>query len=101
MKKILNNFKKANAIVTVSKYWKNFFSGKKDVDVKNVYIIYNTFDIDKFNFSDEEISEFKKIKLLEKPIIYIGNCQKKKGVAKSYKKLKDLNAYLITSGKPQ
>ena len=96
---ILRNLKRFDAIVTVSQYWKNYF---KKRGYENVYIIYNAFNINEFIFSDEEISEFKKkFNLLEKPIIYLGNCQRGKGVVESYYALRSLHAHLVTSGNPQ
>jgi glycosyltransferase involved in cell wall biosynthesis len=95
-----HNLKKSSdVIVTVSKYWQNHFLGK---GYSNVHIIYNAFDIAQFNFSEEEISEFKKRFNLDKnPIIYIGNCQKAKGVVEVYKQLKDLDASIVTSGEEE
>jgi len=58
-------------------------------------------DINDFNISDKEVLEFrKKYKLEGKPIVYLGNCQKAKGVVESYNALKCLNCHLVTSGKP-
>ncbi|PIU73011.1 hypothetical protein COS79_00395 [Candidatus Woesearchaeota archaeon CG06_land_8_20_14_3_00_33_13] len=93
---ILRNLKRFDAIVTVSQYWKNYF---KKRGYENVYIIYNAFNLNDFDFSSEEIEEFKKRhNLTEKPIIYLGNCQKAKGVVESCQALKDLDATLVTSG---
>lgn len=93
------NLKKADAIIVVSEYWKNHFLKK---GYKNVFKIYNAFDLNDFNISQEEVEEFKKKNnLLGKPIIYLGNCQKPKGVVQAYRKLKDLDAYLVTSGRRQ
>jgi len=93
------NLKKADAIVTVSNYWENHFLEK---GYKNVYKIYNGFDLADFDISDQEVLEFKKrYNLLGKPIIYLGNCQRAKGVVESYRALKDLNVYLVTSGEPK
>jgi len=90
------NLKKVDAIVTISQYWEKHFLDK---GYKNVYKIYNTLNLDKFNISEEEILEFKKkYNLQNKPIIYIGNCQKAKGVVDTYNALKDLDVYLVTSG---
>jgi len=95
---IMRNLKKSDAIVVVSNYWKNYFEKK---GYKNVFLIYNTFDINDFNISDKEVLEFrKKYKLEGKPIVYLGNCQKAKGVVESYNALKCLNCHLVTSGKP-
>lgn len=93
------NLKKVDAILTVSEYWKNYFLKK---GYKNVYKIYNGFDLADFNISDEEVENFKiKYNLYDRPIIYIGNCQKAKGIIGSYNALKDLNVHLVTSGKRQ
>jgi len=100
LKKIFyRNLRKADGIVTVSEYWKNHFLEK---GYKNVHKIYNGFDLSNFNISDEEVLEFKKrFDLLGKPIIYLGNCQRAKGVVESYQALKDLDAHLVTSGEQQ
>ena len=64
-----------------------------------VEIIYNPFDFKEFTFSDDDIDKFKiKYQLSGKPIIYLGNCQKAKGVVEAYEALKGLDAHLVTSG---
>jgi glycosyltransferase involved in cell wall biosynthesis len=91
------NLNKIDVIVTMSRYWEEYFQ-KKGYD--NVKVIYTAFDMSLFKFTEREIAEFKEeYDLTEKPIIYIGNCQKLKGVVESYKALKDLDVYLVTSGK--
>jgi glycosyltransferase involved in cell wall biosynthesis len=90
------NLRKTDFIVTVSKYWQNHFLRK---GYKNVYKIYNSFNLEDYNISEQEVENFKKEKnLLQKPIIYLGNCQKAKGVIEAYNTLRGLNAHLITSG---
>jgi len=92
-----HNLKRADTIVTISKYWQNHFleRGYPKVD-----LIYNGFDTDQFNFKEEEILEFKKKFRLEgKPILYLGNCQRIKGVVEAYDRLKDLDVHLVTSGR--
>ncbi|MFC2058407.1 glycosyltransferase family 4 protein [Chloroflexota bacterium] len=91
------NLKRIDVIVTVSQYWKEYFLKK---GYSNVRIIYNPFDAEKFYFAAEEVDQFKeRYQLLGKPIVYIGNCQKWKGVIESHEALKDLDAHIITSGK--
>lgn len=86
-------------LVTVSHYWKDFF---ESLGFQNVIVIYNPFDLNSFIRSSQEIEAFKlKYNLTKKPIIYIGNAQKKKGVDKAYEALKNIDAHIITSGKPQ
>ena len=96
---IFSKVRKFDAIVVVSEYWKEYFRKR---GYKNVYVIYNAFDLNNLDFSLDEVEEFKRrYNLTKKPIIYIGNCQKGKGVIESYQALKDLDVYLITSGIPQ
>lgn len=94
----LRNLKKIDIIVTVSKYWQNWVHNKGCKDVK---VIYNPFNVEEFIFSNEEICEFKQKYNLadDKPIIYIGSSGKKKGVEKVYNILKDLDVYLVSSGR--
>lgn len=89
------NLKNVDLLVVVSKYWKKHFESYVD----NIKIIYNCFNMNDFQFTAEEIAEFKqKYNLLDKPIIYLGNCQKSKGVVEAYNELKSMDAYLVTSG---
>lgn len=91
--------KDADAIVTMSEYWRRHFSDK---GYKNVYKIYCGFDLKEFDITEKEVFEFKKKHgLEEKPIIYLGNCHKVKGVADSYEMLKGLDVYLVTSSRRQ
>jgi len=88
--------KKADVIVTVSEYWKKYFLKK---GYKKVQLIHNSFDEQDFNFSFEEIEQFKKKYNFDaRAIVYIGNCLKAKGVVESYEALKGLNVNLVTSG---
>jgi len=94
---IFHNLKKFDAVVTVSRYWEKYF---KEKGYENVYKIYNGFDLSSFDIPGQEVLEFRKnFNLLGKPIIYMGNCLRAKGVVESYSVLKDLDVYLITSGK--
>jgi len=93
------NLKKVNAILTISEYWRKHFLDK---GYKNVYKIYNGFDLSLFNITEQEVTGFKKkFNLLGKPIVYLGNCQKGKGVVDAYQSLKNLDVFLVTSGRPQ
>ncbi len=88
--------KKMDCIVTISEYWKGHFLEK---GYSNVEKIYCGFDLNDFNITEEEILNFKeKYKLKNKPIIYLGNCQKAKGVPDSYDALKNLDVHFVASG---
>lgn len=96
---ILHNLKKFDAIVVVSKYWKDYF-GKRGY--KNIHLIYNGFSLEEFNLSQKEIIKFKnKYGLVGKPIIYLGTCQKGKGVVEAYHNLQGVTTFLVTSGEPR
>ena len=94
-----HHLKKVDAIITISKYWQNHFLER---GYSNVQLIYNGFDLDQFQFEDEEVREFKRrFQLVEKPIVYIGNCQRMKGVVEVYERLKEFDVYLVTSGRKE
>ncbi len=91
------HLKKADLIVTISKYWQNHFLER---GYPRVDLIYNAFDADRFCFEPDEVEEFKKRFRLEgKPIVYLGNCQRIKGVVEAYERLKDMEVHLVTSGR--
>jgi len=93
------NLAKCNAIVTVSDYWRNHFLEK---GYPHVHVIHNAFDVDDFTFTSEEIWDFKRrFSIADKPIIYLGNCQRAKGVVEAYQQLKGLDAYIVTSGQEE
>ena len=93
------HLKKVDAIITISRYWQDHFLKK---GYSPVYLIYNGFDLDQFRFKDEEVLEFRRKFLLEdKPIVYMGNCQRIKGVVEVYEQLKELNVHLVTSGRKE
>ncbi|MDO8577330.1 MAG: glycosyltransferase [Candidatus Wildermuthbacteria bacterium] len=92
------NARKADAIVTISDYWQQYFLKK---GFRNVHKIYWAFAVQEQAIGEAEIAEFKKkFHLEDKPIVYLGNCQKEKGVVEAYEALKGLPAHLVTSGKP-
>jgi glycosyltransferase involved in cell wall biosynthesis len=89
--------RKADTIVTISEYWRQHFIGKGYSDVRKVY---PGFDMTEFNISEFEVEQFReKYALTGRPIIYIGNCIKAKGVVPVYEALKGLPVNLVTSGK--
>lgn len=92
--------RKTDAILTISEYWQNYFLKK---GYKNVFKIYPAFDLlSDFNVSESETAAFKKkYGLEEKPIVYLGNCQKAKGVVEAREALQGLDVYFVTSGQPQ
>ena len=93
------HLKNVDALVTISKYWQDHFM---DRGYPNVHLIYNAFDTDQFHFDEEEILKFREtFQLGGKPILYLGNCQRIKGVVEAYSHLKGLDAHLVTSGRKE
>jgi glycosyltransferase involved in cell wall biosynthesis len=93
---IVRNLNLVDKIVVLSQYWKEYFEA---LGHSSIEIIYNPFNLEEFTFSDDDIEKFKaKYRLSEKPIIYLGNCQKAKGVVEAYRALKGLDAHFVTSG---
>lgn len=93
---IYANLRRADAIVTISEYWERHF---RDRGFSKVYKIYNCFPVEEYTVSDEEVARFRKEFGLEgKPIVYLGNCEREKGVVEAYEALKELPAHLVTSG---
>lgn len=94
-KMFYHSLKKIDTLVVVSNYWKDHFESLG----YDAQLVYNCFDFSDFEFTPAEIIEFeKKYGLSRKPIIYLGNCQKSKGVVEAYNELKDLDVHLVTSG---
>lgn len=85
------------AVVTVSQFWKKEL---ESLGCKQVKVIYNSFDLKEFNFNGNESEEFRAKHDLPstKPLIYIGNARKEKGVVEVYQALKDEGYTLVMSG---
>jgi glycosyltransferase involved in cell wall biosynthesis len=92
-----SHLKNVDAIVTISRYWQDHFLKR---GYRRVHLIYNGYDLDQFHFEPGEVEAFKeKWALKAKPILYLGNCQRIKGVVEAYDQLKDMEAHLVTSGR--
>lgn len=94
-----HQLRKADVIVVVGEYYKNHFLERGYPNVKKVYF---GFDLKEFNVTEKEVIGFKeKYNLKDKPIVYLGNCQKAKGALDSYNVLKGLDVHFVTSGKKE
>jgi glycosyltransferase involved in cell wall biosynthesis len=96
-KNFYRNLKRVDAIITISKYWQNHFIER---GYPFVYLIYCGFDVDQFHFNEGDVLDFKRrFHLEERPIVYLGNCRRIKGIVEAYQHLKDLKVHLVTSGR--
>jgi glycosyltransferase involved in cell wall biosynthesis len=91
------NKKNIDSIIVVSKYWKKYV---ESMGFKKVFVLYNAFDIKEFDIAEEELEIFRTKHNFknDKPIIYLGNPQPKKGVDRAFDELKDLDVQFVVSG---
>lgn len=91
--------RKSWKVVAIANYWKEYLKG---FGINNPIVIYWGFERELFNYPPEVSEEFRNnYNLLDKPIIYLGNCQRNKGVVESYQALNQMDAHFITSGKEE
>lgn len=93
---LIANRDRYDSVVTVAKCWQQKLI---DIGFNNVCVIYNSFDPNLYSFSKEQIKTFRrKYGFDDRPLIYLGNCQIKKGVVESYNVLNEMDYQLVTSG---
>jgi glycosyltransferase involved in cell wall biosynthesis len=95
-RRLLPNARRCERVVVVSRYWQDYLS---DLGIRNAEVIYNAFDTEKFAVSDDEVRAFRERHgLVGKPVVYIGNCQQKKGAPAVWRALRPHGYHLVTSG---
>jgi glycosyltransferase involved in cell wall biosynthesis len=84
-------------VVTVSDYWAGYL---RSLGCRNVRVIHNSFDPSHYRATAESVSGFRaKFGLAaDRPVVYIGNASRQKGVHKVYEALKDQGYLLVMSG---
>ncbi len=84
-------------VVTVSEYWAEYLRG---IGCRNVRVIYNSFNPADYAVPVDEVRAFvNRVGLpTDRPIIYIGNASRQKGVYEVYHALKDAGYHLVMSG---
>ncbi|MBK9543792.1 MAG: glycosyltransferase family 4 protein [Bacteroidetes bacterium] len=88
---------KLDMVITVSSFWKSYL---ENIGCKSVRVIYNSFDTDLYRVEPEIVSNFKSKHGIptDRPMVYIGNASRQKGVYEVYEKLKDEPYFLVMSG---
>ena len=96
---LIYKIKKVKKIVVVSQFWYDFLIDC-GVDKDKIKIIYNSYDLSKYNISDNEKNIFRsKYNLSDKkPIIYIGVADPIKGVDDVYNELKNEDYQIVMTG---
>jgi glycosyltransferase involved in cell wall biosynthesis len=84
-------------VVTVSGHWAEFL---RSLGCKQVKVIYNSFDPSFYQPAASKVAEFRKANGLpdDRPVVYIGNASRQKGVHAVYAALKDTGYHLVMSG---
>jgi glycosyltransferase involved in cell wall biosynthesis len=84
-------------VVTVSDYWAGYLKG---IGCRNVRVIYNAFDPEEYRVSSSLVETFKRKHGIpfDRPVLYIGNASRQKGVHTVYEALKDNGYHFIMSG---
>ncbi len=94
---LTKRLRELDLVVSVSEYWADYF---KEIGCKKVKVIYNAFNLDEFNISEEEIIPFLKENNIrgDRPLIHIGYANSTKGVIEVYNALKDEDYTLVMTG---
>lgn len=95
--RLKKKLREMDVVVTVSSYWKNYL---ESMGCKSVKVIYNSFAPDQFVHTDSELKKFRHQYGLpeNKPVLYIGNATRQKGVYDVYEALKNREYYLVMTG---
>lgn len=95
--RLFKRLKDFDTVVTVSKFWQQYFL---DMGCKDVRVIYNSFEPSDYRFDEQTIDDFKSSKgfATDRPLVYIGNASAGKGVREVYNALKESNYQLVMTG---
>ena len=98
LKRMISNLKKVDLVVVVSEFWKCYLEKK---GIKNIEIIYNSYDLNTFNFTQEQILQFQSKFNFDtnKPLVYLGKIGVGKGVEKALKYIDSSKYNLVVTGK--
>jgi hypothetical protein len=96
---LIKKLKKVRKVVTVSKFWYDYLLNK-GIQPNKLHTIYNSYDIIKYKFSENEKNTFrKKYNISEdKLLVYIGTADPVKGVYDVYNALKDYDYTFVMTG---
>ncbi|OUS03486.1 hypothetical protein A9Q86_00815 [Flavobacteriales bacterium 33_180_T64] len=98
LKQLLKQLKEVDLVVVVSQFWKTYLEEKQ---IKNIEIIYNSYEDKDYQFGVSKIDNLKNKLQLDrnKPTIYLGKYSKGKGVEEILRHLDHSKYNLVVSGK--
>ncbi|MFZ2055101.1 MAG: glycosyltransferase family 4 protein, partial [Candidatus Aminicenantales bacterium] len=90
----------ADEVVAVSQHWKNTI---ERAGCLNVTAVYNSFDLDKFEFDPDDLKRFEEKWGFDgpKPIIYLGNARPEKGFLEAFEALRGIDAVFVATGRTE
>lgn len=94
---LVRRLRRLTAVVTVSEFWRGELLR---LGVRDVHIIYNSFDLAEFDFAPGEVEAVVRKHGLptDRPLVYIGNASRHKGVEEVYRALRDSPYALFMTG---
>jgi len=96
--RLLRRLRRADAVVTVSAFWK---AELERVGCRRVHVVHNAFDPAEFEFEPGEVAAFRRAYGLpeDRPLVYVGNAIRVKGVEEVYEALKGEGYALVMTGR--
>ena len=89
---------RAHRLVVVADYWKADLAPL--APGLPVTVVPNGFDVETYRVSPDEARAFRRAQGFDdRPLVYLGNCQRAKGVVEAQAALQDLPYQLVTSGR--
>lgn len=98
LNRIIRNLNKMDKVIVVSKFWRDYLTER---GVKNIEVIYNSFTAEDYHFTNEQRRNFKKRFdiPLDKPLIYIGQNGKGKGIEKVLNVIDTSKYHVVLTGR--
>lgn len=95
--RLRRGLRRLTAVVVVSRFWQQELVA---MGCRRVEVIYNSFDLAEFNIPPDEVAAVLRKHGLpaDRPLVYIGNAARYKGVAEVYAALKDSGYTLFMTG---
>lgn len=85
-----------DAVVVVAEYWREFLNAR---GLENIHVVHNGFDVERYRYTPEDVERFRREHgLTDRPTVYIGNPQARKGAALAFEQIKDCGYDIVTSG---
>lgn len=95
--RLVRRLRRLTAVVTVAEFWRQELL---HLGVRNVHVVYNACDRGEFAFAPGEVEAVVRKHGLptDRPLVYIGNASRQKGVEEVYRALRDSPYALFMTG---